>query len=136
LLACHQTTIMPHFQSDEYFTIPTDSLTHDKKFLDLPLYMGAILNSQHFSGSYASSLDTFKQILHQSQITRQPTFDLRDESPFSIRIAIISICEAPRSRTRAKVLGTDQRNQSIGGVRAESGDRDFRSSFMPEYLGP
>jgi hypothetical protein len=33
-----------------------------------------------------------------------------------------------------KVLGTNQQNQSIVGVRAEYGYRDFRSSFIREYL--
>jgi hypothetical protein len=45
LLVCRQPTIWPHFQSDESFTIPADSLMHDKKFLDLALYAGAILDS-------------------------------------------------------------------------------------------
>jgi hypothetical protein len=97
LLVCHQPTILPHFQSGETFTNPTDSLKHDEKLINLVLYAGAVLDSQRLSGSYASCLDTFKQILHQSQITHQARFDLRDKSPFSIRIAIILIDEAPRS---------------------------------------
>jgi hypothetical protein len=97
MLVCRQLTILPHFQSDEYFIVSTESLTHDKKFLDLALYAGAILDSQRFSGLYASPLEIFKQIFYQPQIIRQARFDLRDESPFSIRIAIILICEPPRS---------------------------------------
>jgi hypothetical protein len=60
VLVCCQPTILPRFQSDEYYTVPTDSLTHNKKFLDLALYAGAILDSQRFSGSYAFPLDIFK----------------------------------------------------------------------------
>jgi hypothetical protein len=60
LLVCRQPTILPHFPSDAYFTVPTDSLTHNKKFLDLALSAGAILDSQRFSGLYASPLEIFK----------------------------------------------------------------------------
>jgi hypothetical protein len=102
LLVCRQPTILPHLQPNEYFTVPTGSLTHDKQLLNPALYAGAILDSQRFSGSYASPLDIFKQILHQPQIICQARFDLCDESPFSIRIAIISIREAPRSWATVK----------------------------------
>jgi hypothetical protein len=94
VLICRQPTILLHFQSDQYLTVPTNFLTHNKKVLDLALYTDAILDFQRLSGSYAAPLDTFKQIPHQHQIIRQPRFDLRDESSFLIRIAIISICEA------------------------------------------
>jgi hypothetical protein len=46
LLVCRQPIILLHFQSDQYFTIPADSLTHERKFLDLALYTGTILDSQ------------------------------------------------------------------------------------------
>jgi hypothetical protein len=128
LLIWRQPTILPHFQSEEYFTVPTDSLTHNKKFLDLALYGAAILDSQRFSGSYASPPDTFKQILHQPQIICQARFDLRDESQFGLRSSR-SVKLAAHEPWR-KVLGIDQRSQAIIGVRAEYGDRDFRSSFM------
>jgi hypothetical protein len=68
----------------------------------LGLYASAILDSQRFSGSHARHLDTFKQILRQSQLIHQARFGLRDELPFSIQIAIISICEAPRSWATVK----------------------------------